>query len=230
MQLIKEVEKIIENKNDRPAVISMIEDVVDIRENVSKFIELHDEFELSETFGSIESFLQYSEVHPGYRCDILLLDIGLPGLSGIEGIPLIIDKIKDIDIVMLTTYEEEDIILQSICAGACSYISKKSSLTQIVDAIRIVKMGGSYMSPSIAREIVSYLKVGQPAVVEENSLTDRQNEILKALAEGKTYKVISKELFISVETVRSHIKKLYKHLQVKNKAEAIAMYLQGKVK
>ena len=132
---------------------------------------------------------------------------------------------------MLTTYEEEDVILQSICAGACSYISKKSSLSQIVDAMRIVKMGGSYMSPSIAREIVSYLKVDKVAkTTTANSLTDRQNEILKSLAEGKTYKAISKELFISIETVRSHVKKLYKHLQVKNKAEAISLYLQGKVK
>lgn len=219
------------NQNNRPATISMIEDVVDIRDNVSKYISLHEEFELLETFGSIESFLHHADVNPSWSCDILLLDVGLPGLTGIEGIPKILDKVEGVDIIMLTTYEEEEVILQSICAGACSYISKKSSLTQIVDAIRIVKMGGSYMSPSIAREIVMYLKVGKPAVTQaENSLTDRQNEILKSLAEGKTYNAISKELFISVETVRTHIKKLYKNLQVKNKAEAIALYLQGKVK
>ena len=209
----------------------MIEDMPDIRENVSKYISMHEEFEVTKTFGSIESFEHHTEVDPNFSCDILLLDIGLPGKSGIEGIPEILARIKDVDIIMLTTYEEEEVILKSICAGACSYISKKSSLTQIVDAVRIVKMGGSYMSPSIAREIVSYLKVGTPVkTTEENSLTDRQNEILKSLAEGKTYKVISKDLFISIETVRSHVKKLYRHLQVKNKAEAIALYLQGKVK
>ena len=214
-----------------PTIISMIEDMVDIRENVSKFISLHDEFKLAKTFGSIESFIHHADVTQEFHCDIILLDIGLPGKSGIEGIPDILSRVDGVDIIMLTTYEEEDVILQSICAGACSYISKKSSLSQIVDAMRIVKMGGSYMSPSIAREIVSYLKVDKVAkTTTANSLTDRQNEILKSLAEGKTYKAISKELFISIETVRSHVKKLYKHLQVKNKAEAISLYLQGKVK
>ena len=208
----------------------MIEDMKDIRDNVVKYIALHDEFDTVETFGSIESFIQHADTSPSFTCDILLLDVGLPGMTGIEGIPEILARIQGVDIIMLTTYEEEDVILKSICAGACSYISKKSSLTQIVDAIRIVKMGGSYMSPSIAREIVSYLKVGKQEATKENSLTDRQNEILKALAEGKTYKSISKELFISIETVRSHVKKLYKHLQVKNKAEAISLYLQGKIK
>ena len=214
-----------------PTIISMIEDMVDIRENVSKFISLHDEFKLAKTFGSIESFIHHADVTQEFHCDIILLDIGLPGKSGIEGIPDILSRVDGVDIIMLTTYEEEDVILQSICAGACSYISKKSSLSQIVDAMRIVKMGGSYMSPSIAREIVSYLKVDKVAkTTTANSLTDRQNEILKSLAEGKTYKAISKDLFISIETVRSHVKKLYKHLQVKNKAEAISLYLQGKVK
>ena len=207
-----------------PTIISMIEDMVDIRENVSKFISLHDEFKLAKTFGSIESFIHHADVTQEFHCDIILLDIGLPGKSGIEGIPDILSRVDGVDIIMLTTYEEEDVILQSICAGACSYISKKSSLSQIVDAMRIVKMGGSYMSPSIAREIVSYLKVDKVAkTTTANSLTDRQNEILKSLAEGKTYKAISKELFISIETVRSHVKKLYKHLQVKNKAEAISL-------
>ncbi len=209
----------------------MIEDMTDIRENVSKYIALHDEFEVTQTFESIESFIHHVDVSPKFHCDIMLLDVGLPGKSGIEGIPDILTRVNGVDIIMLTTYEEEEVILKSICAGACSYISKKSSLTQIVDAVRIVKMGGSYMSPSIAREIVSYLKVEKIAKTPtENSLTDRQNEILRSLAEGKTYKMISKELFISVETVRTHVKKLYKHLQVKNKAEAISMYLQGKVK
>ena len=150
-------------------------------------------------------------------------------MSGVEGIPIILDKLPEIDIIMLTTYEEEEVILKALCSGACSYISKKASLKQIVEAIRIVAEGGSYMSPSIAREIVNHL-LGGPKKTITNSLTERQNQILKGLSEGKSYKHISEELFISIETVRTHIKKLYRHLQVNNKAEAIAMYLQGKIK
>jgi len=149
-------------------------------------------------------------------------------MSGLDGISHIIKVLPDIDIIMLTTYEEEEVILKALCSGACSYISKKASLKQIVDAIRIVAKGGSYMSPSIAREIVNHL-LGGPKEVK-NSLTERQNQILKSLSEGKSYRHISEELFISVETVRSHIKKLYRQLQVSNKAEAISLYLQGKIK
>jgi len=208
--------------------ISMIEDDASIRDSVTKFISFHEEFEVAEVFGSVESFLHHIDIDPSYDVDIILLDIGLPGITGVEGIPHILAKKPGLEIIMLTTYDEEEIILKALCSGASSYISKKASLKQIVEAIRIVSKGGSYMSPSIAREIVNHLLGGiQPT---KNSLTDRQNEILKALSEGKSYKKISEELFISVETVRSHIKKLYKLLQVNNKAEAIAMYLQGKIK
>lgn len=185
--------------------ISMIEDVKDIRENVTKYVGFHDEFEVVHSFNSIESFFRHKEMDPSFTADIMLLDIGLPGKSGIEGIPLILNKLPEIDIMMLTTYEEEEVILKAICAGACSYISKKSSLAQIVEAIRIVANGGSYMSPSIAREIVQHLMGGKSK--KENSLTERQNEIIKFLAEGKSYREISEVLFISIETVRTHVKK-----------------------
>jgi len=208
--------------------VSMIEDAEDIRMSVVKFIGFHEEFEVSEVFGSVESFQMHMDINTGFEVDIMLLDIGLPGKSGLEAIPILLEKIPDLDIIMLSTYEEEEVILNALCTGACSYISKKASLKQIIEAIRIVNQGGSYMSPSIAREIVNHLLTPNKKV--KNSLTDRQNEILKSLSEGKSYKVISGELFISVETVRSHIKKLYRHLQVNNKAEAIAMYLQGKIK
>ncbi len=209
--------------------ITMIEDIAEIRESVSKFITFHDEFDVIETFSSVESFQHHLDLHPSFQPDILLLDIGLPGMSGVDGIPLILEQKPDLDIIILTTYEEEEIILKALCSGACSYISKKTSLKQIVEAIRIVAAGGSYMSPSIAREIVNHLLGGSKKTIS-NSLSERQNQILKRLSEGKSYKHISEELFISVETVRTHIKKLYRHLQVNNKAEAISMYLQGKIK
>lgn len=211
-----------------PLKISMIEDDEDILKNVTKYINMHEEFEVQEVFSSMESFLSHFTLHPEFEADIMFLDIGLPGMSGLDGISHILKCVPDIDIIMLTTYEEEEVILKALCSGACSYISKKASLKQIVEATRIVSKGGSYMSPSIAREIVNHL-LGGPKKAK-NSLTQRQNEILKALSEGKSYRTISEELLISVETVRSHIKKLYRHLQVSNKAEAITLYLQGKIK
>jgi CheY-like chemotaxis protein len=141
--------------------ISIIEDNKVVRDNVSKFIGFHEEFELSMVYGSVESFLHALTINPTLQSDILLLDIGLPGLSGLEAIPLILEKMPQQDIIMLTTYEEEDVILRALCSGACSYISKKASLEEIVDALRIVANGGSYMSPSVAREIVNHLMGGR---------------------------------------------------------------------
>lgn len=208
--------------------VSIIEDNKVIRENVSKFIGFHEEFELAMICGSIESFLYEIEVNPKKNTDVLLLDIGLPAMSGIDALPILLDRMPDINIIILSTYEEEDIILKALCSGACSYVSKKASLTEIVEAIRIVVNGGSYMSPSIAREIINHLMGGR--VSKATILSDRQKEILQKLVDGKSYQTISEELFISVETVRTHIKKMYKLLHVNNKTEAINMYMKGQIK
>ena len=208
--------------------ISVIEDNRVIRENVTKFISFHEEFELAAICESATIFLNTLLLNPSNQTHILLLDIGLPDMSGIDAIPLILEKIPDINIVMLTTYEEEDVILRALCTGACSYISKKASLEEIVEALRIVANGGSYMSPSVAREIVNHLMGGR--VSKATILTDRQKEILEKLVDGKSYNTIAAELFISVETVRTHIKKLYKVLHVNNKTEAITQYLRGHIR
>jgi len=207
--------------------VSVIEDNVIIRDNLMRFIGFHEEFEVREAFGSMESMLHKLEIDPRYFVDILLLDIGLPGMSGLDGIPLLREKMPDTDIIILSTYEEQDKILRALCSGACSYISKKSTLEDIVEAIRIVVQGGSYMSPSVAKEIIRHFLGGR--VSKASILTERQREIIKMLVDGKTYPVIARELFLSVETVRSHIKRMYRTLEVNNKAEAIAKYMRGEI-
>lgn len=209
-------------------IIHIVEDNKVIRDSVSKFISFHEEFEIGEVAISADAFLLKTIQHPTEITQILLLDIGLPGTSGIEAIPLILDKYPDLNIVMLTTYEEEDLILKALCSGACSYISKKATLEDIVEALRIVAKGGSYMSPSIAREIVNHLMGGR--VSKATILSDRQKEILERLVDGKSYHTIAAELFISVETVRTHVKKMYKVLHVNNKTEAITQYMLGYIK
>ena len=209
-------------------IIHIVEDNKVIRDSVSKFISFHEEFEMGEIAISADAFLLKTIQHPTENTQILLLDIGLPGTSGIEAIPLILDKYPDLNIVMLTTYEEEDLILKALCSGACSYISKKATLEDIVEALRIVAKGGSYMSPSIAREIVNHLMGGR--VSKATILSDRQKEILERLVDGKSYHTIAAELFISVETVRTHVKKMYKVLHVNNKTEAITQYMLGYIK
>jgi two-component system, NarL family, response regulator LiaR len=208
--------------------IAMIEDNRIIRDNISKFLGFHEEFEMVLNVGSAEAFFEEINTKPKLHVDILLLDIGLPEMSGLDALPILLDMMPQLNIIILSTYEEEDMILKALCSGACSYISKKASLSEIVDAIRIVVNGGSYMSPSIAREIINHLMGGR--VSKATILSDRQKEILEKLVDGKSYQAISEELFISVETVRTHIKKMYKLLHVNNKTEAINMYLKGQIR
>jgi two-component system, NarL family, response regulator LiaR len=207
--------------------VGIIEDNGVIRENISKYIGFHEEFDMALSVGSAESFFHEIALNAKLPLDILLLDIGLPGISGLDALPRILAWKPDLNVIILSTYEEEDIILKALCNGACSYISKKASLTEIVEAIRIVVKGGSYMSPSIAREIINHLMGGR--VSKATILSDRQKEILQKLVDGKSYQAISEELFISIETVRTHIKKMYKLLHVNNKTEAIKKYMNGHI-
>lgn len=210
--------------------VSIIEDNKSIRENVSKYITYSDDMEVLSAFDSIESYLEYGAKKQAILSDLLLLDIGLPGKSGLEGIPLILEQQPGIDIVMLTTYEEEEIILKALCLGAVGYISKKTSLADITEGLRIVHNGGSYMSPMIAREIFNHFGKPKPNTDKPNILSPRQNDVLKKLVDGKTYQAIAIELNISVYTVKTHIKKLYRVLHVQNKAEAISKFLKGEIK
>jgi len=210
--------------------ISIIEDNKMIRNNLSKYVGFTDDISVNIIAGSVEEYLNKIENVNEDDTDILVLDIGLPGMSGLEGIQPIRAKQPSTEIIMFTSFEEEDKILKAMCSGASAYISKKTSLEQIVEGIRIVHNGGSYMSPQIAREIFNYMMHSNTAApVRPSLLSERQNEILVKLVDGKSYQKISEELDISIETVRTHIKKMYKVLQVSNKAEAITKYLRKEI-
>ncbi len=204
--------------------LGVIEDDFEYRRNLKTLFELSDLTEIVFAAGTITDGINLLKKH--LDIDVLVLDIGLPNITGIEGIP-IFKKVKpDLDIMILTSYEEEEKIVRALCAGASAYISKKERLNEIINAIQIVANGGSYMSPSVAREIVHFFVNGmvkKPVI----NLTERQKEIIEMIIEGKTYKTISKELFISLDTVRYHTKKLFQELHAKNKAEAIAKYIKA---
>jgi DNA-binding NarL/FixJ family response regulator len=124
--------------------------------------------------------------------------------------------LPDLDVIILTTFEETDMIFKALSAGACSYVSKRTSLTQIKEAVEVVSKGGSYMSPAIARKIADFY-----APKKTIQLTKRQLEIVNGIVKGKSYKMIAQDLFISLDTVRSHIKNIYKILEINSKAELI---------
>jgi two-component system, NarL family, response regulator LiaR len=208
-------------------IVNIVEDNKVIRDSIVKYFSYHEEIEVNIIAASIEEYVRLVSANK-INAHIVLLDIGLPGMSGLDGIPLIKQATPDIDIMILSTYEEEHIIVKALCSGACSYISKKSTLQEILDAVKIVKSGGSYMSPSIAREIVTYLMGGR--VSKATILTDRQREILQYLVDGKSYVEMAKDLYLSIDTIKSHVKKMYQTLHVNSKSEVIAKYLKGEIK
>ncbi|WOD44578.1 response regulator transcription factor [Hwangdonia lutea] len=197
--------------------IAIIEDDAIVQESLSDFFEGLPHMECLLISASVEDFLK--DLKPLKKTpDILLLDINLLGMSGIEGIPLILNECPNTDIIMLTTFEDTDSIFKALCAGACSYLSKKTPLKKIQEAIEVVFDGGSYMSPSIARKIVNTYT---PKRNKKSILTPRQTEIVAGIVAGKSYKMIADDLFVSLDTVRSHIKNIYKTLEINCKAELI---------
>jgi DNA-binding NarL/FixJ family response regulator len=207
--------------------LAIIEDDTVIRESLESYLSAHPAIQLSLVAGSVEDFLEKAENSTRLeKPDVLLLDIGLPGMSGIEGIRHIRQKFPDTDIVMLTTFEEDDKIFKSLCSGACSYISKRTPMPTIQEAIFTVHRGGSFMSPSIARKVAQHF-MPKPRK-ETDLLSPRQQQIMEGLVDGLSYKLIADKLSISIDTVRDHIKHIYKTLEVNSKAEVIRRALENK--
>ncbi|TPV32991.1 response regulator transcription factor [Paucihalobacter ruber] len=179
------------------------------------FFQMQPAVAILKTFTSAEAFVSWLETdeQTGF---ILLLDIQLPGKTGVESLPKIKMLLPDLDVIILTTFEETDMIFKALSAGACSYVSKRSSLQKIKEAVEVVAQGGSYMSPAIARKIADFY-----APKKHHQLSDRQLEIVKGIVNGKSYKMIANDLFISLDTVRSHIKNIYNTLEINSKAELI---------
>jgi DNA-binding NarL/FixJ family response regulator len=197
--------------------LGIIEDDQLVQESLNEFFNAQAEIDCVLMSSSVEDFLtsiKSLETLP----EIILLDINLLGMSGIDGIPLLLNELPKVDIIMLTTFEDNDSIYKALCAGACSYLSKKTSLKKIKEAIEVVHKGGSYMSPSIARKIVNSFA---PKKNQSNLLTPRQKEIVAEIVDGKSYKMIANDLFVSIDTVRTHIKNIYKALEINSKAELI---------
>ena len=201
----------------KPIALAIVEDDPIIRESLRTFLGGDPQFDLVYTAVSMEDFLEALELDTRIVPSVIMLDIQLPGQSGIEGIPAIKKLRPGVDIIMLTTFEESDKIFAALCAGACSYLSKRVSLVTIRDAIVTVHRGGSYMSPSIARKVVEHF--APMPKKEDGPLTSRQQEIVDCIVNGLSYKMAADKLGISLDTVRTHIKHIYQILEINSKRE-----------
>lgn len=197
--------------------VILVEDIKEIREGLRLLIDNSDGFSCRCVFSSAEEALQGI---PELKPNVVLMDIHLPGLSGIECVRQLKASCKDTLFIMSTVYEDDDSIFESLKAGASGYLLKKTSPVKILEAITEVVNGGSPMSGQIARKVIASFQK-KDSIDTSEILTNKEKEILKALAKGLRYKEIASEMSISMETVRSHARNIYEKLQVQSRTEAL---------
>ncbi len=195
--------------------ISIVEDDKEIRESLAILIEGTDGFSCISHYGSVELALEKIEQDAP---NVILMDINLPGMSGIEGVKLIKEKMPDCEIIMQTISENDKDVFDSLCAGACGFLKKNTPPAKLLDAITEAINGGAPMNMDIARLVVNSFK---PEQSKNNPLTDREKEVLRNLCDGKSYKMIAGDLFVDINTVKFHIRNIYRKLEVNSKGEAI---------
>ncbi len=206
--------------------LAIVEDDPVVKESLEAFLSINPAIQVIFIEESVEDYLEKLKATPNPQVDVMLLDIGLPGMTGLEGIRHIKALIPNVNIIMLTTFEESEKIFKALCAGAVSYLTKRTPLTKIQEAIFTISRGGSYMSPSIARKVVEYFN---PKEKKESNLTPRQTQIVQGVVEGLSYKMIADKYMISINSVRDHIKKIYRQLEINSKAELIKKSLDGDI-
>lgn len=204
--------------------IALIEDDGVVRNNLAAFFSRQKELDCLIAAGSVEEFFERAEKVSGI--DIVLSDIGLPGMTGIEAIPLIKRKFPEASIVILSVYADSDRIFKALCAGAVGYLQKDTPAEEILDSITIISKGGSAMSPTIARKVVDYFA---PRRSYNEPLTAKEQQVITAMVDGLSYKMIASRLGITLETVRQHIKNIYRKLHVNSKGEVIIKSLKGEI-
>ncbi len=205
--------------NTGVARVVIVEDDDWLRGNLEQEIGQMPDFKVLQTFSTAESALANL---PALRPDVVLMDINLPGLNGIECLRQLKTASPHLQVLMLTVYEESEQIFNSLLAGASGYLLKRTPMPQIIESIRQVRTGGSPMTANIARKVVQYFNRMGNQALECNRLSPREREVLELLAHGDAYKQIAEKLGVSLETVRMNVKNLYTKLHVHSRGEAVA--------
>jgi len=206
-----------------PILVAIVEDQRRTREGLTALIDGSEGFRCVSSWESLEMALESGDATAP---DVLLLDLGLPGMSGVEGIVPLRSKFPKAAIVVLTVYEDNDRVFEALCAGAVGYLLKNTPPIRLLQSLREAVDGGSPISPEIARRVVEIFRRFRPPARAQYNLTPHELRLLKLLVEGHSYKTAAVELGVTMNTIAFHIKKVYGKLQVHSKSEAVTRALR----
>jgi len=205
-------------KNGNSSIV-LIDDNRNLRESWSTIISFERDLKVIGVFSCVEDALKSEELD---QADIVLLDIEMPGMSGVQGVPKILDKNPSLSIVMATVHEDSASIFEALKNGAVGYLSKRVSTTELIQALRETIRGGSPMSPTVARKVIQSFQEIPAKKKDDATLSPRELEILQHLADGKSYATIAKTVFLSFDGVSYHVRNIYRKFQVKSRGEAVS--------
>src|SRR5213595_3248229 len=211
-----------------PAVIkvAIVEDQHDIREGLASLIKFTDGYQCTGSFRSMEEALEKIRFE---LPNIMLVDIGLPGMSGIEGIRLLKEKYPHLLLLMLTVYDDDEMIFDALCAGACGYLLKKTPPALLIKSLKEAMDGGAPMSPEVARRVIKLFREIRPPDRADYKLTPHELRLLKLLVEGHNYETAAAKLGVKPTTINFHLQNIYQKLQVHSKTEAVAKALRNRL-
>ena len=204
----------------------IVEDVEDIRESIIDCVSSDERFQCVLECDSVECMLK--ELNEANLPEFIFMDINLPGMTGISGVKLAKEKFSSIDFVMLTNFDDSKRIFESLQVGASGYLLKSTSFDKLLEALDLLLSGGAPMSPVVARKVLEFFRP-QKKDKEKSPLTDREKQVVESLVDGLSYKMIAGRLEISIGTIFTHIKNIYKKLHVNSKGEVISKSLKGEI-
>lgn len=211
-----------------PSVITVaiVEDRREIREALTMLINGTDGFRCSGAYRTMEEAIDRVK---GELPAVVLSDIGLPGMSGIEGIRILKERYPGLTVLMLSVYDDDERIFDALCAGAVGYLLKRTSPARLIESLKEAVQGGAPMSPEVARRVVALFRDIRPPERADYQLTPHETRLLKLLVEGHNYKTAAVELGVSFHTIHFHVRNIYEKLQVHSKSEAVSKALRDRI-
>ena len=206
--------------------VAIVEDRREIREGLAMLIGGTEGFYCAGSYRSAEEALDKIEHH---QPDVVLMDIGLPGMSGIQALQILKERYPNILLLMLTVYDDDERIFDAMCAGASGYLLKKTPPAKLLESLSEAVAGGAPMSPEVARRVITLFREIRPPDRATYDLTPHETRLLKLFVEGHNYKTAAAELGVTVHTVSFHLRSIYDKLQVHSKSEAVAKALQNRL-